>query len=111
MKITVGVAVGEDVGVGSVGVNVGVRVVVGMAAAVRVEAAFAVNAIMVLISFGSAVGYGVSATAGPQAITNTSAVNRYRSFVFRVVIRPLSHPTGIRIQMFCYFSTMIAVYG
>jgi hypothetical protein len=56
MKITVGVAVGEDVGVGSVGVNVGVRVVVGMAAAVRVEAAFAVNAIMVLISFGSAVG-------------------------------------------------------
>lgn len=41
-NITVDVAVGEMVGLGRVGVNVGVKVNVGCAAEVWVEAAFAV---------------------------------------------------------------------
>jgi hypothetical protein len=85
-KITVDVAVGDMVGLGRVGVNVGVKVKVGMAATVCVDAALAVCAMMVLISFGSAVGKDVVVMAGPHAITNTSAVNRYRSFVLRVDI-------------------------
>jgi hypothetical protein len=86
MKITVGVSVGDGVSVGSVGVIDGVKVAVGMAAAVCEEAALAVETMMVLISFGSAVEGGVSAIAGAQARINTIVVNRYRSFVLRVDI-------------------------
>jgi hypothetical protein len=111
MKMTVEVAVGEGVKVGCVGVGEGVNVSVGRAAAVCVNAAFAVDTMMVLISFGSVVGYGVIAIAGAQARINAIVVNRYRSFALRVDIWPLSHPKRIGMQMFRYFSTRIAVYG
>ena len=86
MKITVGVSVGDGVSVGRVGVIEGVKVAVGMAAAVCEEAAFAVKAMMVLISFGSAVGNGAVASAGPQARINAIVVNRYRRVALRVDI-------------------------
>lgn len=86
MNSTVDVAVGEGVKVACVGVIEGVKVAVGWAAAVCVDAAFAVKTMTVLSSFGSVVGYGVIAIAGPHARINAIVVNKYRSFALRVNI-------------------------